>query len=72
MSNLPAGISRSWVPSGSGYVYSTPIGELSVTTRMGVGWSLSRIHRNTLRSTWIGQFLTLDEVEAHIEGLCAR
>jgi hypothetical protein len=72
MSNLSAAITRSWIPSGTGYVYSTPIGELSVTTRMGVGWSVSQLSRSTNITTWIGQFATLDEVEAHIEGLCAR
>jgi hypothetical protein len=71
MSNLPATISRSWIPSGAGFVYSTPIGDLSVTTRPGVGWSLSQWTLDN-GTWWIGQLLTLDEVEAHIEGLCAR
>jgi hypothetical protein len=71
MSTLSAGISRSWIPSGAGFVYRTPIGQLSVTTRTGVGWSLSQWTPDN-GTWWIGQFATLDEVEAHIEGLCTR
>ncbi len=67
---IPPTISKSQTPS-VGYVYSTPHGPMSATSQMGVGWTLSQWTPAT-GTTWLGQFRTLDEVEACLAANYAR
>ena len=57
-------INRSQTPTGN-YVYSTTFGQMSATSRMGVGWTLSQWTPHT-GTTYLGQFRTIEEVESHI------
>jgi hypothetical protein len=57
-------ITRSETPSGN-FVYSTVFGQMSATSRMGVGWTLSQ-WTPTTGTTYLGHFRTIEEVESHI------
>lgn len=71
MSTLPSTITRGDLPAGNGFLYSTPWGPISATAKYGTGWTLTQWTPAT-GLDWLGQFASLDAVEAHLAANYAR